>query len=293
MLFKKEESTALGNKFLNIVTVITVALSVLVISVFALFYINVQSAIDSWRQGIRIQVYLKEGLDEKRIQDTKIVLDAIPNVVSSRYISKQAAFAELKEQLHRQAGMLDGISQNPLPDSFELQIDFSVRDVSQIEAVAVNAEKVPGVTNVEYGKQWVNRFIQIFSLFRAISISMVILFSFAAIFIVSNTVRLTLYSRYTEVEIMRLVGVPNNYIKKPFYIEGMLLGGIGGAIGILLLFGIYAALSQGAGGELMASAIQIHFLPFWACLTIWTGSVLVGLLGSHLSVYQFFKDNVQ
>ena len=290
MLFKKNESVPRGNKFLNVVTVITVALSVLVVSVFMMFYTNAQNIVASWQQGVRIQVYMENGLDEAKTNEAKVLLGELPNVVSATFISKQDAFQELKSQLHRQEGMLEGIPQNPLPDSFELQVNPEVRDVAEIERVAKQAERISGVTNVEYGKEWVNRFVQIFSAFRLISIAMAILFLFAAIFIVSNTIRLALYSRYDEVEIMRLVGVPNNYIKKPFYMEGMLLGGIGGALGLLILLGFYALLSFQAGEGLMASAIQIRFLPWWMTVSIFIGSILVGILGSHLSIQHFFKE---
>jgi cell division transport system permease protein len=279
----------LGNRFLTTITVITIALSIMIASAFALFFINAGEVLNIWKKGVRMMVYLTPDLSEAARLDTRFRLQAIDGVQEARYVSKQDALERLKEQMKHHSALLDNLKSNPLPDSFEVLLEPRVRTSDALQFLAERISTLTGVEEVEYGQQWIQRFANIINLFSLAGYAIGGLFFMAAVFIVANTIRLVLYSRRDEIEIMRLVGATDRFIKIPFYMVGMIQGGVGSLAGLSVLLIGYYSLTMHFGETMRDGLVTIRFFPPTTCLAIIVGGVLVGWLGCWISLKQFLK----
>ncbi|MBW2365835.1 MAG: ABC transporter permease, partial [Deltaproteobacteria bacterium] len=207
LFIKKAFQDIFRNRFLNTVSITTIVLSVLIVSTTALFFINANDLMNSWKHG---------------------------------FISKKDALDTLKKEMARQSSILSDLKENPLPDAFEIRMISSSQSWEKVETLSKKIESLPSVEEVEYGKRWLSRFENIFNLFRLAGFSLGAIFVMATILIISNTIRLVLYARREELEIMRLVGASNAFIKIPFYIEGIIIGILGGIVGLTILFAAFS-----------------------------------------------------
>lgn len=279
----------LENRFLNAVTIITIALSVLIVSAFGLFFLNVQDMFNAWKKGVRIMVYLAPDTTEAQRLDTRYRLQSIAGIKSIRFISKADALRIMKERMPRQTSLLENLSQNPLPDAFEITLAGESNTPEKIEFLAQRIEGLPSVAEVEYGQQWIERFASFFNLFKLAGYGMGIMFFMATVFISANTIRLVLYSRREEIHIMRLVGATDSFIKIPYYFEGVIQGMAGSLIGLAILFGAYTALGSRFSQTLSAEMVSIRFFTIGICAAIMGIGMATGLLGSFFSLRQFMK----
>ena len=287
---KKAFQDIVNNRFLNVVTVITIGLAVLIVSSFALLFINTEALLNSWKKGIRVLVYLKpEATDANRL-DLNYQLQRIDGVQETRFVSKAKALLFLKEKMKHQSSLLDNLKTNPLPDAFEIRIKTSSQEMKEVETLAGKIEDLPHVEHVEYGQHWIKRLTNITGVFKLVGYAMGSLFLMATLFIIANTIRLVLYSRKEEIEIMKLVGATHRFIKAPFYIEGLVLGALGSMIGIVTLYAAYQFVLSKFQQGLFDGAFEVSFLSSAQALGIIFGSMLVGWLGCFLSLKQFLKQ---
>jgi len=277
------------NGSLSAVTIITIALSILIVSAFALFFTNANNVMNYWEKGVRIMAYLKPGISQKNFSDIKRKIQGIHGVRDVNFISKEEAFKRLKEQMKRQSSILMNLNENPLPDAFEICMIESSQTSEKVERIATKIESLPSIEEVEYGQKWLERFTNIFDLFRLAGYAMGGIFFMAAVFIVANTIRLVIYTRHEEIEIMRLVGASEKFIRGPFYIESIIQGTLGGIIGIAALFITFKLISSNVEHSFKYELFNIKFLsPEFYCGIILC-SMFVGWLGCYISLKQFLK----
>jgi cell division transport system permease protein len=287
---KRAIKDILEHRFLSVVTIVTISVSILIASAFTLFFINANAIVNSWKKGIRIMVYLKPNTPEIKVTEIKRNIQEMKGVKDVRFISNKDALQRLKNQMKRQSSLLDNLKENPLPDAFEIQLMESFQNQEKIEKLAARLESLKPVDEVEYGQIWLGRFTNILNLFRLTGFAMGSLFLLATVLIVANTIRLVLYSRQKEVEIMRLVGATDGFIKAPFYIEGLIQGALGGIIGLGALFILFILISSNMGQGLTSSFFTIRFLSWDTFLGIWVCSMFVGWIGCFVSLKQFLKQ---
>ena len=280
----------LGNRFLTVVTVATIALSIMIAAAFALFFINAGDILNLWQKGIRMMVYLKPDTSEAGRLDTKYKLQSISSVQGARFVSRHEAMDKLKNQMAHHTALLDNLKENPLPDAFEISLKPSAQNSAELSFLAERIAALTTVAEVEYGQQWINRFTGIISLFRLAGYGIGTLFFMATVFIVANTIRLVLYSRRDEIEIMRLVGATDRFIKIPFYLQGMIQGGAGTLIGLIILLGGYFSLTSQFNQGISSAFITLRFFTPAVCAGIVLGGISVGWLGSWVSLKQFMKN---
>ena len=289
LFYKRAIQDIRKNRFLNAVTIITIALSILIVSVFALFFINTNNLINHWKKGIRIMVYLKANTVDAKVPDIKKKFEEMYGISEAIFISKEDALKRLKKQIKRQISLLEDLKENPLPDAFEVRMIPSSQSWEKVETLSKKIESLSYVDDVEYGKKWLGRFTNIVSLFRLTGFGVGGLFFMAAVFIVANTIRLVLYSRREEIEIMRLIGASDSFIKTPFYIQGLIQGTLGGIIGLAILFVAFIIIASNFEQGFLPGSFQVRFLPPVAFLSIVISSMFVGWLGCYLSLKQFLK----
>jgi len=280
------------NGFVSSVTIITIALLVLMVSTFILFLDNAGRIMVDWEKGIRIMAYLKSDITDEALDLLMKNIQETDGVKDVRFVSKQQALDILKEQMHHQESILDNLEENPLPDAFEIITGSKSSDdalnFKQVEALAANIKTFSEVEQVEYGQQWLERFSSIFDLFRLIGFAMGGIFIVGAIFIIGNMIRLVIFTRRNELQIMRLVGAYDRFIKIPFYLQGIIQAGLGALIGIVILYAGYVYLVSSVGNGFLM--IDIYFLSLKACVIIIASSMLFGMLGCFVSLTQFLKD---
>lgn len=287
--YKRALQDIIDHKFLNAITIITIVISILIVSAFSLFFVNANEIINSWKKGIRIMAYLKPGVPEVKIPELKQKIKRINGIQDIRFIPKSKALQLLKKQMKRQSSLFENLKENPLPDAFEIRLIASSQNQDEVEIIATRLESFPQVDEVEYGKRWLGRFTNFFNLFRLTGYAMGGLFFMATVLIVANTIRLMLYSRREEVEIMRLVGATDRFIKAPFYIQGLIQGAFGGIIGITILFITFMFISSSVDQGFSPGLFTIKFLSPGAFFGIILCSMFVGWIGCYISLKQFLK----
>lgn len=288
--FKRAIKDILDHRFLSAVTIITIAISILIASAFALFFANVSGIVNSWQRGIRIMAYLEPNAPEIKLLDIKRKIQDMKGVQDVQFISKKEALERLKDQMRHQSSLLDDLKENPLPDAFEVRLKESFQNKDQVEMLADQVKSLSLVDDVEYGQVWLGRFTNILNLLRVTGYAMSVLFILATVLIVANTIRLVLYSRREEVEIMRLVGATDRFIRAPFYMEGLIQGALGGMIGLAALFVLFMAISSNVEQGLTSGMFTIRFLSWETFFGILAGSMFVGWIGCFLSIKQFLKQ---
>jgi len=289
LFIKKAFQDIFRNRFLNTVAVTTIVLSVLIVSTTSLFFVNANDIMSSWKKGITIMAYLKPGISESDLPDIKHNIQKMYGVEKVRFISKKEALETLKKQMQHQSSILTDLNENPLPDAFEIRMIASSQSWEKVESLSKKIEALSSVDEVEYGKRWLSRFENIFNLFRLAGFSLGAVFFIATIFIVANTIRLILYARREELDIMRLVGASSAFIKIPFYIEGIIIGLLGGMLGLGILFIAFSIISANINHDFATGLFQLRFLPVGSSFLIIFCSMLVGWIGCYLSLKQFLR----
>ncbi len=277
------------NPFLSLVTLSTIAISMLILGLFTLIYLNVQQFLNQWGDELQVTAYLEETFSRDQAEELRRKVANWPEVGKITYISKPQALARFRSQLREYAGILEGLNENPLPASLELKLRPQLSRGGNIEEFTTRLERLPGVVEVQYGKRWVAKLRIFVDVIKLVGITVGGLLLLATIFVISNTVKLTFYSRQEELEIMRLVGATDLFIKAPFLIEG-LLHGFGGAL-------------LAAGGLLLLMLLVFSHLHLPLRLTLVPGSLpsiqllagflglglLLGVLGSIVSLRRFLR----
>ncbi len=277
------------NRFLNLVTIFTISLSILVVSVFLLFFENAGRVIEEWNEGGRAMIYLKGDFTMDMLPELKDRINSLGNIREMVFISKAEALDRLKKEMSPNSTFLKTLQGNPLPDAFEIKMK-SYNSLEEVETFAREIKEIEIVEDVEYGQGWLGKFLKIFNLFKITGYAMCSLFFLVALFITSNTVRLAFYSRKLEVEVMRLVGATETFIKAPFYVEGVLQGFFGGVLGLVILLITYLMISSGVTQSLSSYIyFDIRFLSIKTIILIIFISTFLGWFGCYLSLKQILK----
>jgi len=277
------------NPFLSLVTLSTISISMLILGLFSLIYLNVQQSLHQMGGELQITAYLQETISSEQAEVLRSKVADWPEVEGITYISKKQALARFRSQLREYAGILEGLKENPLPASLELTLMSQYGRSGNIKELSTRLGRLSGVAEVQYGRKWMAKLRVFVEVIKLVGITVGGLLLIATIFVISNTIRLTFYSRREELEIMRLVGATDFFIKAPFLIEG-LLHGLGGALlaagglSLLILF-LFSHLDLPLRLAVMAGS-----LPTGQLVAGFLGlGLLLGVLGSMVSLRRFLR----
>lgn len=266
------------------VTVLIMGSALLVLALFILVALNLGIMLERARAGVDIRVFLVEGLDAERQAALQPPFLAIPGVSRAHFIGKQQALAELSADLGEAADVLALLPENPLPASYHLELLPGYREPAAVEAIAVELRRWPEVEDVVFSQAWLNALAVWAELFRWGSLIVLLVVLIASVFVISNTVRLTMAGSRRAIEIQILVGATDGFIRTPFLIEGVLHGLLAGVLAMGALAGGYRLLALRLEGLAFFSAGQIAgFILF--CMAL-------GLLGSLAAISRFLRQRI-
>lgn len=288
-VFRRAFSDFARHSFLHGVCLFTIALAVFIVCAFTLFFINAGDLMNAWQGGIRITAYLSPDAGESMALDAKKSIEHYQGVDSVAYVPRGEGLAWLKDQVGTQSSLLDDLQENPLPDALEIKPSGDTEGVEAIERLAEKIADRREVADVEYARKWLHQFYGIYNLFRITAFVMAGLVFVAIMFIVANTMRLILYSRREEIEITRIIGADEAFIKYPFYLESVMLGLWGGAAGVGLLYSAYLAVMPNISAGGFLPFFRVRFIPPEFAVFILISSMLVGWLGCWLTIRRFLR----
>lgn len=256
----------------------------MIFGIFLILFLNLNLLHQRWGERVQITVYLKEGTDESSLIETISKEKEIAEVI---YTSKDKAFEEFKKELGKEKESMDNIGENPLPASLDITLKKEYRSSEFVEPLVTLIKGFEGVEEIHYGEEWVRDLTALLKGLKVTGLLLGSLLSIGIIFIISNTIRLTLYARQEEIEIMKLIGSTKGFIRGPFLVEGALQGLSGGIISILLLYGLYRIAAYGI--DFRFPGFHPSFLTPSLLVQISIAGFLLGLLGSFFSIGRFLR----
>lgn len=276
---------------MNGVSTSIIVFSLLIFSIFLLVLLNLNKLLAHWEGEIQVICYVKEGLSSHEVKHLeKNVLD-MKGVKSIKYVSKSDAALLFQRLFAGQEGVLGGLDLSILPASFEIQLEQEFHRGQGLSQFVKTLSQLKGITDVQYGREWITRLSTIVHLLRWGQWILGSILFLAISFIVSNTIRLTIYSRREEIEIMRLVGSTTGHIKVPFLIEGFFQGVSGAVLALGLLFLLYQSFLLRSGPLVKAyfGPTLFSFLPWDTIGGVITAGISLGVFGSSLALARFLK----
>ncbi|WP_432821058.1 permease-like cell division protein FtsX [Trichloromonas sp.] len=277
--------------FLCSVAIGTAAVALTIIAFFAIVVLNVQLLTEHWSRQVEIVAYLDAVPDAKSLQGLQAKILALPEVESVDYVTREEAFSQFRKRLGNDADLLNGVDADILPASMEIALKPPFRNQAGVDGVVSRLQKEVGLKDLKFGREWLEKFESFVALLKLGGAVIGGFLLFAALFIVSNTIRLTQYARRDELEVMGLVGATSMFIKTPFLIEGAIQGALGGIIAIVGSFALFRLfLHEGLSSLLLASGSgAIVFLPLSFQGLLLAAGVFLGLFGSLMSLRKLVR----
>lgn len=271
-------------------SIFAVTITLLLIGVIGVLALNVQDISANIEEGVSIYVKLERNIDSEAELAVGDQINAINGVTKSTYYTKDQELDKLIEKQGEDGAELfeSYRDENPLGAAYEVE----VKDASQIEAISKKIEEIPNVNSATYGGESTENMVQTLQTIQTGGTVFIVGLSVVALFMIANTIKITITARQTEISIMRMVGASNWYIRIPFMLEGMLIGLIGSIIPIIVLIYGYQTIYDYAGGALLSAMLALKEpMPFIRDFSLIIAAIGagVGLIGSFVSIRRFLK----
>ena len=282
--------SVIRNFSLSLASISCISITLIIVALSIIISLNINNFGKMIKEDVTIVVFADKEVDEAKINIIKAKLDQMDNISTYEYISKDKLKEDMADSSEDLAVIIKAWSddENPLRDSFKIK----VKELEKIETTANNIRKIDGIFSVKYGETMVNSFLRTLKVVEKATMIAVLALVAVTIFLIINTIKLTIFSRKREISIMRLVGASNTTIKMPFVIEGMVLGIIGSIIPILLVIYGYFVFYKQFDGKLYSSLMKlISPEPFiyLVSLAILGIGIVVGMIGSYRAVRKYLK----
>ena len=278
------------NFSLSAASISCTVITLILVSLAILASFNVTSMTDKIEKDLTMVVFIDNSATESEINNIKSDLNNINNVSSITYRSKEEIKNTMSNENESFKTIMDSWEEgeNPLQSTFVLK----VKDIKEIKETASTIKNIDKVTLVKYGETMVDRMISVFDIIKQICIILVVALILVTAFLITNTIKITIFSRRNEINIMRLVGTSNIVIKMPFFFGGFILGAIGALIPILITIFGYTYLYESMGGVMFSNLVELvkpsEIIYSTSLLLFLIGSV-VGMFGSVRAVRKYLK----
>jgi len=275
-----------ANSLVNLLAVGTISMAMVIVGFFLLAFFNLQTSVNALGDRLEMSVYLKDGLTERDRDFILTRIKAEPGVKQATHLPKAGALELFRKELKGQESLIDGLGENPLPDSFEVTIHREYAD--RISDLSEKFSGYHGVEEVSYGRQGADAIAGLLKMITYGGSALAVLIGVSVVFIISNSVRLALYSRGQEIELMQWIGATKGFILGPFLVEGMLLAMIGAALAVGVLAALYYVLPPEVA-LFLSRPNGLDFLPPAVVAYMIAGGGLLGLTGGLISASRFLE----
>lgn len=258
-----------------------IGLSLFLIGLFGIAAHNIRSVLDRVESRVEVVAYLRDDAQPAAVEAAMAELRGDPSIRDVRYVSREEALRRAQEELPEFQGVFAGIEDNPLPASIEIALHPNRQDAAEVRSIAERTRALPFVEDVDFGDDWLDK---VYLLRRVAAASTLVLgaaFAAVAAVIIGAAIRLAIFARRDEISIMQLVGATDWYIRRPFLVEGLITGFLGGLLALLATWLVYALLS--------GSVFQLEWLPdMWIVAGLILGALL-GVAASALAVRRYVR----
>lgn len=282
-----------ANAAVSVAATVTVLIAVFILGAFIPSFLYVQSTVDSQKAKVDIDVFISDQASVSQVNGLQSQLTALKEsgqITSFRYVSKDDALSELRERL-KDPSILEELPSNPLPAKFNVK----PADPAQAQQIIDQISDSPAIDDelgVSYGKETADKLLSVAKFIQWAGLALISILMVASILLIGNTIRLSIFARRREVEVMKLVGATNWFIRWPFVIEGIICGLVGAVLSVALLWivkvGVVDTWIQDADGALTRDQATTIGFPLLGLILIASGA-LVGALGSGITLRRFLK----
>jgi len=266
-------------KFSTLFAIIIITLSLIVITIFLLFIINTQRLVDSIHERMELEVFIDNSVDSVAVNSINMAIQQIEGLKDIRYVSREEAAEYFKSQFDE--NIFDILDHNPLPASFRMKLDKEFRRSDKVNLILVQLRSIDGVDDVVFRQD----LLMILEKYLGIAFIFILILggilAFGSIYLVSNTIKLIIFSKVDIINIMKLVGATKHFIRKPFLVQGIIQGFLGAIVAIMLLF-----ITMKFIDIEIPNLIIMPTNFYWLILGL---GIVFGLLGSVLAMNKFIK----
>ena len=282
--------SVIRNFSLSIASISCISITLIIVAASLVASLNVNNFTTLIEKDVTVVVFLNKEITKEGINTFEQELNKIDNIASKKFKSKEETKKEMMKESEIFSSTMENWSEkeNPLKDSYLIK----VKDIEKIKDTAAKIKDLENVDVVEYGEGMVEKLVTAFSLIEKISIFLVLVLVVVTVFLIINTIKLTIFSRKREISIMRLVGASNFSIKNPFIIEGMIIGALGSIIPIVVVVYGYLGLYNHFEGKLFSPLIKLITPPpfiYKISFVVIILGIFVGMLGSARAVRKYLK----
>lgn len=287
-LTKMGAHNLIANRSMSFSSISVLSACLLLIGISMIIILNIQNLVQDVEKQNVIIAFVEEGADDAAVAKVGTDLRAIPDVIGVEFVSKEAAYEEQLRDFGVERELFEGVIGNPLPDAYRI----SVGNLEQFEVTLKSIESVENVGSVRESQEVVNQITTLQSSITAICMMLVLVLSIVSIFIVSNTIKITMVSRKIDIQVMKSVGATSLFICWPFMVEGIIIGLISGGISLIL-----TVLVEHIEGDAMTSLLEMFgstaidfgaYLPLLSIAYIASG-VIISSFGSLVSIRKYLK----
>ena len=278
------------NRMLSLATIVVLISCLIIVGSGSLIFLNINAVLDLIEGQNVVMVYVNDDADDYMTQTLGVQLQAHTNVLEVEFVPREEAFARQLEAYGDKASLLEGLSPDILPDAYKV----TVKDLELFDATVAEIKGYENVLQIKENSDLAGKLASIRNAVTYISIGIVAILFFVSLFIVSNTIRITIYNRRLEISIMKAVGATNAFIRWPFMVEGILLGLFSAILGLGIQYGVYSIASIWLGNMLsMLGGEAVNFLDYvWVIFGIFAFiGIVIGSFGSIISLNKYLKEH--
>ncbi|WP_049685613.1 permease-like cell division protein FtsX [Thermoanaerobacter kivui] len=285
--FKESFSNLTRNRLMTVASITSVMAALLILGLFLVIVLNVDTMANQVESQLELKAFLKDDLTKEQIDRIGSDIKSLEGVTSVTFESKKQALENFKRQLGDKSYLVDGLEKdNPLPQSYIVK----VKDANMMKDISKEIKQINGVDKVSYGQDVVEKLLGIIKIIRIVGLSVILILFIISIVIISNTIKLGVFARRREINIMKYIGATDWFIRWPFLIEGVILGLLGALLSVTILAVLYGYAVNLVNNRL----IVFELLPLDKILgdiTLYFSVIgaIIGALGSIISIKRFLN----
>ncbi len=277
------------NRLMTLASVTVLLACLVIIGVGAMAFFNIDALLDKVEAQNVVMVYVEMDSDDLTTSGVGVELQKMENIESCEFIPKEDAFRDQIESMGGDSAVFEGFTECPLPDAYKV----TLKDLTQFSATVAQIQNLTGVSSVRENSDLASKLLSIRRAVTIVSIGLVVMLFLVALFIIANTIRITMFSRKLEINIMKAVGATNWFIRWPFLVEGVLIGIIASVISLGVLCGLYELASVSFSDLLMSFGFSMVPFSQYALqiLGVFLGiGIFTGGFGSMISMNKYLKE---